>query len=203
MSCIVTITGASGTGKSTLESMLCGLHAMHKAVSVTTREPRPGEKDGSDYYFVSKEEFLSLSNNGGLIESTEFCGSYYGVSAEETLKDCPVVAVVEPHGLEQISDYCKQNDIVHVAVFIAGELPELIDRYLSRHSKQGMTPEEVEKARVRLEKVIKEEVHWVPKILSSSQYENTLVFDLFCKENENEVIKKIVRKVEELTYDKG
>lgn len=98
---IITITGASGSGKTHLERALCNSFDFHRAVSFTTREKRVGEVDGVDYHFVSKEFLASLGE--GLIEKVSFHGHDYGLLSSEFDHGKPVVAVVEPNGLVQIN----------------------------------------------------------------------------------------------------
>ena len=73
------VSGPSGTGKGTLIARL--LEEVPDAwlsVSATTRRPRPGEEEGVSYYFLTKEEFLSLAEEGGFLEWTEYSGNCYG-----------------------------------------------------------------------------------------------------------------------------
>ena len=57
---IITIAGQSGSGKTILSKLLCEEKGMYNMVSTTTRQPRQGEEHGKDYFFVTKEEFLSI-----------------------------------------------------------------------------------------------------------------------------------------------
>ncbi|KAI5151751.1 guanylate kinase [Enteropsectra breve] len=75
------ITGPSAVGKSTLINHMLLDPVFFLSVSYTTRSPRPGEKDGADYYFVSKEEFEYKINEGFFLEHTYFSGNYYGTPA--------------------------------------------------------------------------------------------------------------------------
>jgi guanylate kinase len=66
---VVVITGTSGAGKGTLEKMLLErMPELELAVSATTREQRPGEENGREYWFVSEEEFARLVSEGGFLE---------------------------------------------------------------------------------------------------------------------------------------
>jgi guanylate kinase len=75
---IYVLVGPSGAGKSTLAKVLED-EGFSKLITSTTREPRQGEIDGRDYYFLSKEEFLSQEK----IEYTLYAGYYYGLTARE------------------------------------------------------------------------------------------------------------------------
>ncbi|KAF9181220.1 hypothetical protein BGZ51_005580 [Haplosporangium sp. Z 767] len=84
MSRPIVITGPSGSGKSTLIEMLFRKHpsAFGFSVSHTTRLPRPGEKDGVAYHFVTTEQMQKLINQGHFLEHTMFSGNYYGTSKD-------------------------------------------------------------------------------------------------------------------------
>ena len=73
------ITAPSGCGKGSLRRALMAKDGMLTfCPSVTTRAPRAGEADGVDYFFVSREEFLSMKDQGGLAEWAEVYGNLYG-----------------------------------------------------------------------------------------------------------------------------
>ncbi|XP_062850660.1 guanylate kinase isoform X1 [Trichomycterus rosablanca] len=78
----VVLSGPSGAGKSTLLKMLLKEHdgVFGFSVSHTTRKPRPGEKNGKDYHYVSREVMQAGINNGDFIESAEFSENLYGTS---------------------------------------------------------------------------------------------------------------------------
>lgn len=74
---LVIISGPSGSGKGTVVKQL-ERDDLALSISMTTREPRPGEIDGRDYFFCTKEEFIQARNNGELLEHAEFVGNMYG-----------------------------------------------------------------------------------------------------------------------------
>src|SRR3569623_2214195 len=100
-----TLTGPSCAGKSTLEKMMAERGCM-KAVSTTTRSPRAGEVDGVDYYFVSKEKFLTMATLDMFIEMVKFGEHHYGVTVAEMgrlwMDGEKVVLLSEPVGAEKI-----------------------------------------------------------------------------------------------------
>jgi guanylate kinase len=76
---LIIITGPSGVGKGTLVRALLARHRdLHLSVSATTRPPRPGEIDGKDYYFMSKDQFEAQIQAGEFLEWAEYAGNYYG-----------------------------------------------------------------------------------------------------------------------------
>jgi guanylate kinase len=75
---IVIISGPSGSGKTTVCKLLEKDPHIKKSVSVTTRPPRPNEKTGESYYFVSTAKFEDMIRKGELAEYASYCGNYYG-----------------------------------------------------------------------------------------------------------------------------
>jgi len=101
------VAGPSGVGKSTLQRrLLAEVDNLTYSVSATTRPPRPGEKEGRDYFFVGREEFDRLIRAGELAEWAEFYGHCYGTPArfiEETLAGGRDLLVdVEVEGMAQL-----------------------------------------------------------------------------------------------------
>ena len=81
---ILIFSGSAGSGKGTvlkLARTLCPRLAL--SVSMTTRAPRPGEQNGREYYFVSKDEFLKTLADDGFLEHTEYCGNFYGTTKKQ------------------------------------------------------------------------------------------------------------------------
>ncbi|MBQ5813062.1 MAG: guanylate kinase, partial [Clostridia bacterium] len=73
------VTGPSGAGKGTvLAGLSRRLSNVFYSVSATTRQPRPGEVDGKNYYFKTKEEFEGMIARGEMLEYAEYVGNYYG-----------------------------------------------------------------------------------------------------------------------------
>lgn len=94
---MIILVGASASGKTEVAKMLGKLFRMKKVITHTTRPMRDGEKDGVDYYFVSKEQFLSLKNMNFFVETTIYNDNFYGTSHKELADD--KVLIVDPNGL--------------------------------------------------------------------------------------------------------
>jgi len=115
---LVVLSGPSGVGKGTVRRALFQMpnHDLVYSVSMTTRTPRPGEVDGVDYYFVSKETFLERIKQNKFLEWAEFVGNYYGTprdKVEEQLdQGKEVVLEIEVEGALQVRKQMKD------AVFI-------------------------------------------------------------------------------------
>jgi guanylate kinase len=94
------------------------MSGLRYSISVTTRPPRPGERDGVDYYFVSEEEFQRLRESGGLLEWACVYGNYYGTPrqpVEEALgRGEDVLLEIDVQGARQVKEKCPEA----VAIFI-------------------------------------------------------------------------------------
>jgi len=104
---LIVFTGPSGVGKGTLLRELLKRHPkLVLSTSVTTRQPRPGEIHGRDYYFVSLEKFQQMVANGELLEWAEFAGNFYGtprLSVEEKIAQGKwIILEIELEGARQI-----------------------------------------------------------------------------------------------------
>lgn len=80
---LIVISGPAGSGKGTVCSHLLKTGDFAFSVSATTRAPRPGEQNGINYHFISKEEFINRINDGDMLEYTEYCGNFYGTPKKE------------------------------------------------------------------------------------------------------------------------
>lgn len=160
---ILTLTGPSGAGKTTLANKLVSRTGFKNVVSHTTREPRQGEVDGHDYHFVTAVEFLKMFMDGGFVESVEFNGKHYGISVAELSKihtdDSVPVLVLEPEGLHQMSEYCKHNNIKLVSIYVGGDLETLLKRILTRDLSGRVVTDELMSYTSRRICSMTEEIH--------------------------------------------
>jgi guanylate kinase len=86
MSRLSVLSGPSGVGKRTVISSLRQGHPeIWVSVSCTTRPPRPGEREGVDYYFVDRDRFAKMVDAGELLEHAEFAGTLYGTPRQPVL----------------------------------------------------------------------------------------------------------------------
>src|ERR1700677_3016914 len=134
MACVFVITGPSGVGKGTLiRGLMERLPALELSVSATTRAPRPGEQDGVDYHFLTREEFERRVQAGEFVEHADYAGRSYGTLRSE-LEDrvragAPVVLEIEVQGARQVRASVPDA----VQVFIAPpSLQELRTRLIGR-----------------------------------------------------------------------
>jgi guanylate kinase len=119
---LLVMSSPSGAGKSTLSRrLLASDRNITMSVSVTTRPPRPGEVNGRDYHFISKEEFARLRDGGQLLEHAEVFGNFYGTPrapVEQQLtagKD--VLFDIDWQGTQQIAQVEElKRDLVRVFI---------------------------------------------------------------------------------------
>jgi guanylate kinase len=140
---VFVITGPSGVGKGTLiRGLLERIPELELSVSATTRQPRPGEQDGSHYHFLSPEEFERRVRDGEFVEHATYSGRRYGTLRSElerrTDQGTPVVLEIEVQGARQVRD--AMDDALQV--FIA---PPSLDALRARLVGRGTDdPEQVE-----------------------------------------------------------
>lgn len=134
---IAIIVGLTASGKSTVLTSLCDEHNFEKLVTTTTRNPRPGEVDGIDYYFIDKDSFEEKQKNGFFLESVFVKGNYYGSGLNSFQKDfgnnVPAI-ILDPVGAKEAFYILKKEGHNPKTIFI-NESPETcIERVLSRDS---------------------------------------------------------------------
>ncbi len=163
---LLVISGSSGVGKGTvIKSLLERCPDLNLSISCTTRQPRPGEKDGVNYFFVTREDFNKSINNDEFVEWAEFSGNLYGTK-KSYIEKCiannkNVLLEIETQGALQVKEKMPNA----VLIFIAPpSLEELEARLRGRHTE---TEEAIQK---RLEFVKLE-------IENSKQYDYVVIND--------------------------
>lgn len=155
---IVTLTGPSGAGKTFFANLLAQ-QGFEPLVSTTTRMKRREETNGKDYHFVSQKEFDELDNSGKLIEHVTYGENSYGISAQEAQRAFnmgkPAVLVAEPHGVEQIHEYCTQRGWKVVRAFINNPAEILMSRLMERFMRDidGLNPSDYTQAATMAQKI--------------------------------------------------
>jgi guanylate kinase len=132
---VFVITGPSGVGKGTLIRGLMQRHPeLELSVSATTRAPRPGERDGVDYHFLTREEFDRRVADGEFVEHADYAGRSYGTlrsELDQRLREGkPVVLEIEVQGARQVRAAMPEA----VQVFIA---PPSLDALRTRLVGRG------------------------------------------------------------------
>ncbi len=130
---LIIISGPSGVGKGTIRKKITEKDNLNLwfSVSMTTRNMRPGEEDGREYFFVSKENFLKTLSEGGLLESNQYVGNYYGTPKEKVEemreKGFNVLLEIDVNGAEQVMKAVGKENVC--SIFI---LPPSIDELEKR-----------------------------------------------------------------------
>ncbi|MEC4895332.1 MAG: guanylate kinase [Oscillatoria sp. PMC 1051.18] len=135
---LIVLTGPSGVGKGTLVRSLLARHPeLYLSVSATTRTPRPGEVEGKDYYFLSREQFEALIHSDNLLEWAEYAGNYYGTPKacviEQIEQGGLVILEIEVVGARQI----KQTFLDALLIFILPPSVEELERRLRGRGKDS------------------------------------------------------------------
>lgn len=143
---LIVYSGPSGVGKGTLLQPYLAAHPQARlSVSVTTRDPRPGEVDGIHYWFITQERFDRLVAEGGLLEHASYSAHSYGTPRaqveEQLAQGRDVILEIEVQGAMQI----KRSFPDAVFVFI---LPPSLEELRRRLSGRGTEPPQVVEARL-------------------------------------------------------
>lgn len=148
---LIVFSGPSGVGKGTVRQEIFSTpdYKFEYSVSMTTRAQRPGEVDGKDYFFRSREEFEELIRNGQMLEYAEYVGNYYGTPltyVNETLdKGVDVFLEIEVQGALQVKK--KVPDAVFIFL-TPPDLNELQERLVGRGTdSEEVIAQRIERAR--------------------------------------------------------
>ena len=149
---LIVVSGPSGAGKSTVISRLMRENPdIVFSVSATTRAPREGEVDGKNYYFVTREKFKSMVDNGELLEHAEYVGNCYGTPKAPVFESIEngksVVFDIEVQGAAQIKQQCPEAILIFV---VPSDLSQIEKRLRARKTDSE------EKIRGRLEQARRE-----------------------------------------------
>ena len=132
---LIVLSGPSGVGKGTVRKALFSQpgNDFQYSVSMTTRQPRPGEVNGKDYFFVSKEEFEQHIREGQMLEYAKYVENYYGTPLKyinDTLDEGKDVFLeIEVNGAMQVRSKCPDG----VFIFLTPpDLMELRQRLIHR-----------------------------------------------------------------------
>jgi len=145
------ISAPSGTGKTTLCENLRATPDFIYSVSCTTRPPRPGEIDGADYHFLTKEDFQNRIQSGDMLEHALVHGNYYG-TLKATVKEAltqgtDVLLDIDVQGassIRQTDDPMVRDSLVDVFI-----MPPTLEELEKRLRKRGTETEEQVQQRLR------------------------------------------------------
>ena len=199
---LIVVSGFSGVGKGTLMKQLVHSYDNYAlSVSMTTRQPRPGESDGKEYFFVSREVFEKTIAENGLIEYANYCGNYYGTPKEYVEKQLEkgkdVILEIEIQGALKVREQFPTALLLFVMPPSAQELKkrlegrgteteEVIDKRLKRATEEAEGIENYDFIVIndRLEECVKE-MHGLILAAHETPDRNQEFIDNMRKELEN------------------
>ena len=138
---VLVVVGPSGVGKDTVMQKVFEKHPDYfkKGVTHTTRKMRPGEKEGYNYYYISKEDFLKLKDENSFVEYNFYNGNYYGLSKKElengTKTDKILYVIIDINGAK----FVHEANIPANFVAILPPSEEILERRLKGRGTE--TPE--------------------------------------------------------------
>ena len=150
------VSGPSGVGKGTIMEAVSKARGedMVVSVSVTTRQPRPGETDGVSYFFLTEEEFFEKRDANGFIEFASVHGSWYGTPKDwveaRLAEGRDVILEIDVQGALQVKEYTRDASYIFI-------LPPSLRELRRRITERGT--ESDEQIRIRMNKVMEEIEH--------------------------------------------
>lgn len=145
---LVIISSPSGGGKdSVINELLKTMPNSARLITTTSREPRPGNKDGVDYYFISREEFESKIKKGEMVEYNDYAGNYYGIEKKNLIfalaNNDWVFTQIEVNGKQHLDE----QNISNISIFL---LPEDLEILAERIRRRGGVNEEKIQERLQI-----------------------------------------------------
>ncbi|MCI9627926.1 MAG: guanylate kinase [Eggerthellaceae bacterium] len=145
------ISGPSGVGKGTLVSKLLDMRDdVVLSISATTRSPRPGEVDGKNYFFLTKEKFKDLIDADGFIEWAEYASNFYGTPLdfveEQLAAGKNVILEIEVQGAFQVKEKLPDATLIFIE-------PPSMDELERRIIGRGTESEDVIESRMHTARV--------------------------------------------------
>ncbi|WEV66765.1 guanylate kinase [Bifidobacterium sp. ESL0769] len=153
---LIVLTGPTAVGKGTVEANLLAKHPeVWVSVSATTRDPRPGEVNGKNYWFMSEDEFVAREKQNWFLETAVVHGmAHYGTPLQPVLdhlaKNIPTILEIDLQGARRVKQRAAELNLEIVSVFIA---PPSYDELVKRLIGRGTENEEQRKKRLETAKV--------------------------------------------------
>lgn len=198
---LIVVSGFSGAGKGTLMKQLVHTYDNYAlSISMTTRNPRPGEEEGREYFFVSRQEFEDKICQDGLVEYACYCENYYGTPREYVEKQLEkgkdVILEIEIQGALKIKEkfptalllFVMPPSITELKRRLEGrgtESPEVIEMRLKRATEESVGIEKYDFIVIndKLEKCV-EEMHSLIQSAHNTPNRNEEFIDSMRKELE-------------------
>ena len=154
MSLILAISGPAAVGKSTIcERLISEFNVLYRLVTATTRTPRPGEKNGVDYFFLSESEFEQKLSEDSFLEHEVIHGNKYGILKQSILDaqsgETDILLNIDVNGAASLRKFCQGKDQLNgrlKSIFIK---PSNLDDLTSR--MRGRASESEEQIKIRLD----------------------------------------------------
>lgn len=201
---LITITGPSTSGKSTLATLFKE-DGFSEVVSTTTRPQRTGEIEGVSYYFTDEDNFINQLADQELVEHVKVGKYFYGVSKKAISdvldKGIPAVLVIEPNGANKVAEYCQEKGIILHKVFVNNDMNILIERLQKRFHEDKNAKLDVYQERLWNIAII-EPKEWTSKAYSGEHHYDQ-IFDSFLPENQNEVKNSILQALQKKLSNKS
>lgn len=189
---IIIISGPSGVGKKTIIDQFINNDELNLcySISMTTREPRQGEQNGVDYYFVTNEEFNDAIKNNKLLEWAEFATNKYGTPLERLYEKINegknVILEIEVVGAMDVMAKLDKDEYFSIFI-VPPSIDELKRRLITRNT------ETLEKINKRIERAKVE-------ITTTRNYDYVVLND-YSTRAANEIIEIIKREIEKQIYE--
>lgn len=190
---LIVLSGPSGVGKGTVRKAMVrdSVNKFKYSVSMTTRQMRPGEKDGVDYYFRTNDQFEKEIKNGGMLEYAKYVDHYYGTPlkyVQDTLNSgIDVFLEIEVNGAMQVRKkmpngvfiFLTPPDLSSLRSRIVGrgsEDTDTINKRMVKARKEikmmanydyAVVNDEVPKAVKRIEQIVNSEHLRVPRVIDT------------------------------------
>ena len=145
---LLVLVGVSGAGKDTLVKRASKKRALRKPISLVTRDKRPEETDGVDYYFITTEEFERYINEERVFEWAEFDGHLYGTLLSELRGDDVRICVRENRGARAMKE--------QLGAIVIGLVHPSFEAMEKRLASRGDSPEDIDR-RLAIDRIRAEE----------------------------------------------
>lgn len=184
--CLFVVSGPSGAGKDTVVARLRALHPeVERTVSATTRDMRPGECDGVNYHYMTREAFEKELFDGNIVEHTCYCDNYYGTLRSEIERrmaaGIPVILVIEVEGAGNIKRMYPGATTVFV---LPPDMKELERRLRSRGSgeDEATIEKRLKRAEIELAMSVEYDEHVVNMDVEKCAED---LYDIICTKLQN------------------